>query len=43
MKYGVRKLMSRSELWEELDRSKGYGDVFDIVKRAVKKVLGLKR
>lgn len=35
--------MGQSDLWEQLDRSRGYGDVFDVVKRAVKKVLGLKR
>jgi len=35
--------MSRQDFQDRLEHSRGYGDVFDIVKRAVKQVLGLNR
>jgi hypothetical protein len=35
--------MSRQDFQEKLEQSEGYGDLFDLVKRAVKKVLGLNR
>jgi len=35
--------MSQQDFQDRLEHSKGYGDLFDIVKRAVKQVLGLNR
>jgi len=35
--------MSRQDFQTDLERSRNYGDLFDLVKRAVRKVLGLNR
>lgn len=35
--------MDQNDFRKKLDKSKNYGDLFDLVKRAVKKVLGLSR
>ena len=35
--------MDRQDFRERLSRSRGYGEIFDLVKRAVEKVLGVDR
>jgi hypothetical protein len=43
MLYNVQREMSRDYFQESLEQSKSYGDLFDLVKRATKKALGLNR